>query len=415
MAGSTIDHLVSVTVFLGAILIFISLFNQTIQTAILYQRHRYLATKCSDLLDNMLLNPGIPEDWGKNSTAPLIGFGLQDPEFTQYRLSPFSLMRLISSSGEPVYYPRTGKYYSNITMGWGNFLLVSFTESVNYSTVAKLLGVNGSYGFQLKVTPLVTVSISKVSTGTPLKLAIKVAGSGFPLINAPISYCFLIIEKGDKQYPSFRVISNMTYTGATGEALVTFSGVHGENDSYALIAYAHFSGLIGVGYYNHVTVSLDEYIVPFVDSFEDKRVILAHSWAVHEPGDKTSQSELKYNATFVLLAEDFTLREMPLEGNATGSVGHVVYGQGSEKDYGVVTIPTYNPGILIVTYRKSATEYGVVLMPWGISSMAFPIVFGDDPSGKEWVATDIRQVIVGNVAYQAILALWSLEGYSVVG
>ncbi|MEM3703131.1 MAG: hypothetical protein QXX79_01720, partial [Candidatus Bathyarchaeia archaeon] len=61
MAGSTIDHLIAMTVFLGAILIFVSLFNQTIQTAILYQRNRYLATKCSDLLDNMLLNPGIPE------------------------------------------------------------------------------------------------------------------------------------------------------------------------------------------------------------------------------------------------------------------------------------------------------------------------------------------------------------------
>ena len=116
MAGSTIDHLVSVMVFLGALTLFISLFNQTIQTAILYQRHRVLATKCSDLLDNMLLNPGIPIDWGRSNVTPT-GFGLQDPEFTQYRLSPFSLMRLISSSGERVYYPRTGKYYSNMTMG----------------------------------------------------------------------------------------------------------------------------------------------------------------------------------------------------------------------------------------------------------------------------------------------------------
>lgn len=59
MAGSTIDHMVSVTVFIAAILLFISLFNQTVQTAILYQRHRQLATKCSDLLDNMLLNPRL--------------------------------------------------------------------------------------------------------------------------------------------------------------------------------------------------------------------------------------------------------------------------------------------------------------------------------------------------------------------
>jgi hypothetical protein len=43
------------------------------------------------------------------------------------------------------------------------------------------------------------------------------------------------------------------------------------------------------------------------------------------------------------------------------------------------------------------------------------VVFGEDPSGKEWVATDIRQVLVGNVAYQVKLALWSLEGYGVIG
>jgi hypothetical protein len=101
MAGSTIDHMISVTVFLGAILLFISLFNQTLQTAILYQRHRNLATKCSDLIDNILLNPGIPLDCGMCNSTPT-GFGLQDPEFMQYRLSPFSLMRLLSSSGSPV-------------------------------------------------------------------------------------------------------------------------------------------------------------------------------------------------------------------------------------------------------------------------------------------------------------------------
>jgi hypothetical protein len=38
------------------------------------------------------------------------------------------------------------------------------------------------------------------------------------------------------------------------------------------------------------------------------------------------------------------------------------------------------------------------------------VVFGGDPTGQEWVATDIRQVTVNGVAYQAKLALWSLGG-----
>jgi hypothetical protein len=412
MVSSTIDHMVAVTVFLAATLLFIGLFNQTIQTAVIYQRHRALATKASDLLDTMLLNPGIPVNWGRMNGTPT-GFGLQDPEFTQYRLNPYSLMRLMSYSGTPVYYPRTGTYYSNITMGFGNFLLVSSTESINYSTASKLLGINGTYGFQLTISPIITVSVTKVSVGTPLKLAINVAGAGSSLANAPVSYCFLLVKKGESQYPSFTTTYGSTYTNEGGSALLTFSGIDGESYSYALIAYVGLSGLKGVGYYTHVTTSLSEYVVPFVDSFEDRRVLIAHSWAVNEPEDKNSQSELKYNASFVILADDFTLREVPLD--AVGRVGHVLYGQGTEKAYGNVTIPTYNPGILIVTYRKSAVAYGAVLMPWGLSAMAFPVTFGGDPSQQEWVATDMRQVTVGGIAYQAKLALWSLEGYQVVG
>ena len=399
--------MVSAMVFLGALLLFVGLFNQTIQTAITYQRHRYLATKCSDLLDNILLNPGYPLDWGTSNCTPT-SFGLQDPEFTQYKLSPFSLMRLRSSTGEPVYYPKTDSYYSNITMGQG-FLLVPFSEAVNYSTASRLLGTNGTYGFQLTITPIVTVSISEVQS-SPLKLAVDVAGAGFPLANAVISYCFITVEGtgGEGPYPAYTIEYDTALTDDKGSVALNFSDVDGEDDSYVLIAYAHTCGLIGVGYYEHVT-SEHHYIIPFIDDFGERRVLIAHSYDVHYFGPPVA--ELSYNATFVLLTEDFTLREMPLE-NSTGKTGKVNYGEG--KPYGVITIPTYNPGILIITYRKSAVEYGVVLMPWGISSTAFPVTFGDDPSGEEWVATDIRQVIVNGIAYQAKLALWSLGGYQVI-
>jgi len=399
--------MVSVVVFLGALLLFVGLFNQTIQTAIAYQRHRYLATKCSDLLDNILLNPGYPLDWGTSNCTPT-GFGIQDPEFTQYKLSPFSLMRLRSSTGEPVYYPKTDLYYSNITMGHG-FLLVPFSEAVNYSTASRLLGTNGTYGFQLTITPIVTVSISEVQS-SPLKLAVDVTGAGFPLANAVISYCFITVEAtgGAGPYPAYTIEHDTALTDDKGSVVLNFSDVDGEDDSYVLIAYAHTCGLIGVGYYEHVT-SEHHYIIPFIDDFGERRVLIAHSYDVHYFGPPVA--ELSYNATFVLLTEDFTLREMPLE-NSTGKTGKVNYGEG--KPYGVITIPTYNPGLLIITYRKSAVECGVVLMPWGISSTAFPVTFGDDPSGKEWVATDIRQVIVNGIAYQAKLALWSLGGYQVI-
>ena len=325
MTGSTIDHLVSLMVFLGAILLFMGLFNQTIQTAILYQRHRSIATKCSDLLDNMLLNPGVPLDWGKSNCTPT-GFGLQDPEFTQYRLSPFSLMRLWSSIGEPVYYPKTGLYYSNITMGFGNFLLVPYTEAINYSIAARLLGINGSYGFQLTITPIITVSISEIQSKNPLEIAVKVAGMGFPLSNAVVSYCFLTVSLagGEGPFPSYTIKYGTAYTDEKGSVSLQFADVKDDKVSYVFIAYAHLSGLVGVGYRERVT-SDKQYIIPFIDDFAERRVLIAHSYDVHYFGPPVA--ELKYNATFVLLTEDFTLREMPLD-NSTGKVGKVVYGEG---------------------------------------------------------------------------------------
>jgi hypothetical protein len=404
MVSSTVDHMIAVTVFLAATLIFIGLFNQTIQTAVIYQRHRATATKASDLLDNMLLSPGIPVNWGQTN-ANLTGFGLQDPEFTQYKMSPFSLMRLNSATGTPVYYYKTGLSYSNITVGSKNFLLVSNTSAITYSSALRLLGINNTYGFQLTMTPIVTVEVTEDNAANPLRLSLDVQGTGFPLANAKITYCLITVSL-QGAYPSYNSNYGIEYTDEQGSATLVFNEVTGDSVSYALIAYAHLGGLVGVGYYERVS-SDHEYVIPFIDNLSEGRILIAHSWDVHSYDPPVA--EVKYNASFVFLAEDYTLREMPLEHSA----GHVNYGDGSP--YEVVNIPTDNPGILIITYKKSGTEGGVVMMPWGISSLAFPTVFGGDPSQQEWVATDMRQVTVGGIAYQAQIAVWSLEGYQVVG
>jgi hypothetical protein len=367
MAISTIDHIVAVTVFLGAILLFIGLFNQTVQTAIIYQKHRYLATRTSDILDNILLSSGNPINWGKSNSEPT-GFGLQDPEFTQYRISPYSLMRLQSLTGEPINYSKTGLTYSNITIGLNNFLLVPYSRAINYSTASKLLGIDGMFGFKLSFTPIVTVELTEIQSANPLRIRVQAFGTGFPLSNATISYClFRVINKGSQMNPEYASSFGTTQADDQGVAVLDFSGV-AATDSYVLIAYAHSSGLIGVGYHERITAD-KRYVVPFIDSFEDRRVILAHSYDIHQFGPPNSA--VFYNATFVLLTEDFTLREMPME-NSTGKIGKVNYGNG--EPYQTITIPTYSPGILIITYQSN-NEDGIVLMPWGLSSLAFPVVF----------------------------------------
>jgi hypothetical protein len=404
MVSSAVDHMIAVTVFLAATLLFIGLFNQTIQTAVIYQRHRATATKASDLLDSMLLSPGIPVNWGQTDINPT-GFGLQDPEFTQYKISPYSVMRLRSSVGEPVYYNATGQYYSNVTVGERNFMLVPYNLALEYSAVTQLLGINNSYGFQLTLTPIVTVSIQETSA-SPLTLEVTATGIGFPLSGATISYCFLKVgAQGNDPY--YDISFDTVTADDTGLRSISIPDVAAD-DSYAFIAYVREGGLVGVGYRER-TKDENKYVIPFIDSFDEGLVLLAHSYDVHFFGAPVPA--VFYNATFVLLTEDFTLREMSIDTTSD----HIVYGHGSDKTYENVTIPTHNPGILVITYKaQGANQDGVVLMPWGLSSLAFPVTFGGDPSKQEWVATDMRQVTVGGIAYQAKIALWSLEGYQVI-
>jgi len=409
--------LVSVTVFLGAMLLFISLFNQTLQTAILYQRHRYLATKCSDILDNMLLNPGIPEDWGKSNVTPY-GFGLQDPEFTQYRLSPFSLMRLLSSAGDRVYYEKTGKWYSNVSWGFGGgYLLLQESECISYSTASKLLGVNGTYGFQLTITPTVNVNIVEDTRVTDhLRLDITVMGQGSPLTWAPIEYFIYWVQSGPELLDFRR---NTTKADALGFACLDFDGKSGlpkidvsqNKTAYLFVARVNLGGLLGVGYLSREITTKAGNIIPFIESYEDGIILLAHKWGKNDPGNQ-SQADLKYNATFYVLPENFAPIKVELLGD---SAEHVNYGQGWP--YREVQIPSDvldKTGFLVVTYW-TGNECGMVVMPWGIGTFGLTVVFGGNPSGQEWVATDMRQVVVNGIAYQAKLALWSLEGYGVVG
>jgi hypothetical protein len=414
MASATMDHMISLIVFIAAILIFIGLFSQPIQTAIVYESHRALSTKTSDLLDTILLNPGIPANWGQSdcNVSDINGFGLQDPEFTQYQLSPFSLMRL-SSTGNLVEYDKTSPsiYYNNASLGFGASLLTPNAQALNYSASLALLGINNTYGFQLTLTPDITVSITETHASSPLNLSISATGTGFPFANAPINYCLIqvTLPQTDAEYPSYTIQNGAVTTDQQGIAdNVTFPSVTDSNQVYAFIAYTHLDGIVGVGYHTRDS-STDQYVVPIVQDMASQEVALAHNYDLNN--SNPAQYSLKYNATFVISTEDYTLSELSL--GSPSSQGIVTSGVGNP--YPSIPLPTCTTGILIVTYQQEgSTQGGVVMMPWGISSLAFPVTFGGNPHGQVWVATDIRQVTIGGIAYQAKLALWN-QGVQVIG
>jgi hypothetical protein len=192
-------------------------------------------------------------------------------------------------------------------------------------------------------------------------------------------------------------------TNSTGSAYLDFPTIDGSQFAYSIIVYAYLSGLVGVGYYSHITMTQNKYIVPLIQNFEQGQVLLAHNWDINPPG--VGDATLYYNATFLVLSETLELTQLQI----TNSNGTVNYGIGNP--YQQVQIPANaTTGILLVAYRKG-NEYGIVMMPWGVSALGFSTVFGGDPSDTDWVATDLRQVTVSKISYQVKVGVWSTKGY----
>jgi len=190
---------------------------------------------------------------------------------------------------------------------------------------------------------------------------------------------------------------------------LSFPGINGETRSYALVVYSYLYGLKGMGYYVHVPASFTKTVVPIVDSFQNHAIRLAHSDTV---GAVTTfpVSELSYNTSYAIVTEEYTLRQVNLD--PTNATAKITNDLNISKTYKTLTLPANNPGILIVAYKDTLSgQVGIELVPWGLGSLAFPVSLGGNSKGYDWVTTDIRQVTIGGIAYQATLNLWRIEGH----
>ena len=318
-------------------------------------------------------------------------------------------MKLLSSNNQ-VYYNQT--WYNNITWGLnGGYLLTPVAECVNYSTVTKLLGINGTFGAYLEIVPTLTVKVEETSL-SPLNLSVQVSGQGSPVSNANLTYLmFWTNSTSPGSMPIINLRDGTIQADSTGKATQAFSDLNVANNdaAYSFIAKTSINGISGIGYRSrNVYTENTGNVVPFIDSLEDGIILLAHNF---EEDPQHSQGTLHFNATFYSLPDSFlpTARVV----NVTGIVN-----SGGGKPYQILTIPAEArsiPGFLIVAYRQGSS-FGITTMPWGIDSIGFSATIGDNPStsSKEWVAADMREVVVGDLAYQAKLLLWDLQGYQVV-
>jgi len=389
MTGITIDHLVSLTAFFAATLLFAGLFFQTMNTAITYQRNHQVALKASDVLNNILLSPGSPSYWGQNNSIPS-AFGLHQPETGLLALSPFSLFRLIDSQNVVDY---SGTSYNNISIADGVSVFMPVANYVDYPTVSRLLGINGSYGFHISIEPTLKVSISQVQQ-YPLKLKVQVEGPGGACSGAVVD-CSVFYAFKSRLTPSIEIQTNDAFTGATGAAFLEFQTINNASEiHYSAIAQVSLAGLRGTGFYCS-PLSSDSFIKTLVTDYENRTIALVHRTDLLG-GDS---SDVSYNLTYVLPTQNYGFRSIQIE-NSSGMV--------KENQPVHVQIPSFDPGILIISYRTKGQDFGIIMMPWGVSSLGISVDFGIDSSMSSWVATQLRQVIVGQISYQVTLALWSL-------
>jgi len=411
MPEATVDHLVAIVIFLAAVLLFVNLFSQNLQSALTYQRNSQLSAEASNLLDSISLNPGNPQNWGTTNSTPTF-FGLQDPTQQGYAISPFSLMKLnASNSGTSA--NCNGIWYDNLTMNSGGYLFVPFNRVVNYTTAAGMLGVNGSYGFQFAITPVLNMSMTQTNPN-PLQISVNIAASGLPLAGASLNY-YLINSTNGSKYPEFQILSSAstTYTNATGTAVLTFSSVNANNCAYALIVYANLKGLYGVGYFTSPTMA--NKITPIVGSFNDGKGNATILLTQFPP----SSTKLSFSAMFLSLGSTVSSVVPMSISNGTANLPTVTGLVNGQNQYAPIQIPNMNQtGIIIVTYNSTNTAPGISLLPWGIGSLGLKLVYGSaipPSSNGNWVTTDLRLIKIASESYQFEIALWSHQGYQVQG
>jgi hypothetical protein len=400
VAGATIDHMISVTILIAALMIAMLTYSNMFATAVDYDRNRQVANKAIDLMNTICLSPGNPSDWGQTNVS-LLGFGLNDPNVGGYALSPYSIMRLATSNSSGgsslVYYPKTDLYYNNLSANYGNGVFTPTGDLVNYTDAAELLGINGTYGFGIGIAPTLDVEVTPVTGLGHLALNVEVSGSGLPLSGATLN-CHLFHVDELVVTPD----SIVAQTNSSGQQLIEFETI-AEDDAFSFTVYADLGGITGVGYYTKNTAGSDlQFVIPLITNYTSGEVILAHAWDIFE--DDSLHAAVQINATFFILTSNFQFQEYDL------AFTEELLNYGDGKPYYTTQIPPSEVGLLVITYQKSTNEVGTVIMPWGIGTLGVSASFdgGSTPSGYDFVATELRQVTIDGISYQVKVSTWKL-------
>ena len=188
-----------------------------------YLSEGQLQIEAEKIMNQLLLNPGDPPDWGVSVTSidSLKSFGFALKGANAYSLDINKLVR--------VFEPNLSEF-TNLT-------------SISLNDILNVLGLYGVYGLSIKLTPVLNVSIQK-SSDFIYEVYVKTYDD-MPVINARIKAIHVnVYVSGNTEITYLEDVVENVYTDYDGKAILNFTQVdsNGAIGGF-LVVYVDFYGL----------------------------------------------------------------------------------------------------------------------------------------------------------------------------
>ncbi len=395
MTGQIIDTSVAFIAFILIFMVTLATFNGIVVSGLNYVNLRQVTLVANDLIDNMLLTPGSPSNWGQLNAQPS-AFGLQNPGFKAYSISPFDPLRMMQPNGTVVV---NGTSYSTFILPGGQTMWQPTLSLVTYSTAQQLLGLSGSYGFRLALTPTLSVTITPTNQN-PLTLNMSVSAPGGPVYKANIGFTLFYIPSnvtGNNPPPVFSFFAKVS-TDTLGRATVSFP-FDASTTAYQGIATVSAGGMLATQMIGNTDFSQVK-MFPVLQNISTGAGKMIHQCTYQ---NNPPCGIYNYNATLYIPAADGSLQAISL-GSGTGSVTPGLPG--------AFQFPLGQPGIVVIGFNGPglAKKAGFFVLPWGYNTLSLSLFFGGIPPTVEVVASVRRAALMGNIHYQVVLTVWKANG-----
>jgi len=391
---------------LGMVIIFIAalfFFSGMITNGVAYSTQRNYALNAQNLFDYVLLSTGSPFNWGYTSNQPT-AFGLAQPGAPQYTLSPGAVLRLMPM--QPLQVGSRTYYYMNLG---GVTLIEPPNYYVNYTYAKQLLGISGSYEFQLTLTPALNITVRPLSTTQTGEQEFLITATGYggaPMPDAQVTaqYVYAINDGGGSKDISVGVQTSSATTNTIGQAVISFPTQ--PSSTYYLLVQVSAAGIYGAGYYTNNQIG---YALANISVYPGSNYVNLTQHCVNSITPPCGVDN--YNVTLLIPSgNSYSLFQVCACPSSTQGQGTCLNaGQGSGNTHSTASCPgSFYDGYIAVAISKRGASSPLQLLLVPISPPLFnlKLTYGYSPHGSSSAVTLTRIVEISGISYVAQFAYW---------